>query len=65
MCRKLCELYQQHKTSFASLPSELLVGHAGYLYALFYLDCHIGGAVDQALISEVSSLLFISKASLP
>lgn len=62
----LKELYTKHKSSFVSLPSELLTGHAGYLYALLFVNSHLPTAVEEELIAEVSccSVLFTGKHSL-
>ena len=54
---RLKELYLKNKPSFAKLPSELLFGHAGYLYALLFVNCYLPSAVENSLIEEVCVLL--------
>lgn len=46
-------LFVEHRSVFLRLPSELLYGHAGYLYSLLFVNCHIPSAVDEALLTEV------------
>ena len=36
-----------------SMPSELLYGHVGYLYALLFVNKFIPGAVEESMIREV------------
>ena len=49
----LKQLYTNSKSAFSSLPSELLFGHAGYVYALLYVNSHIPGAIEEGLLAEV------------
>lgn len=46
-------LYTDNRAGFRELPSELLYGHSGYLYALLLVNTHMPGVIDQTLISEV------------
>ena len=50
---QLEELYTGHKKSFSRLPSELLYGHTGYLYALLFVNSYIPGAIGDSTIEEV------------
>lgn len=54
---ELKTLYLEHKSSFLHLPSELLFGHVGYLYSLFFIKCHIPTAVDEKLLTELVTLV--------
>ena len=49
----LRELYARNKTTFPQLPSELLYGHAGYLYSLLFVNHAIPGAIEESLVTEV------------
>lgn len=51
----LCQLYTEHKSSFAKLPSELLTGHCGYLYGLLYVKSYLPRLVDDDVIAEVAA----------
>ena len=62
---RLKELYVKNKPSFAKLPSELLFGHAGYLYALLFVNCYLPSAVENSLIEEVCASFLLSVASNP
>ena len=53
---KLCNIFRKNKSQFKELPSELLYGHAGYLYALLFVNSYIPGSVDLLLIEEVRKL---------
>ena len=55
--QKLKQLYTEHKSSFAKLPSELLVGQCGYLYALLLVRVHLPELVEDDLLAEVVSLV--------
>lgn len=57
---QLKDLYVKNKQSFAALPSELLFGHAGYLYALLFVNCHAPGAVEDTLIEEVQQHVYVT-----
>ncbi|KAL5496470.1 hypothetical protein EMCRGX_G012763 [Ephydatia muelleri] len=50
-------LYLEHKSVFLRLPSELLYGHVGYLYSLLFVKCHIPSAVDDALLTELVTMV--------
>lgn len=50
---RLKDIYVKNKPLFTKLPSELLFGHAGYLYALLFVNCHLPSAVEDSLIEEV------------
>lgn len=50
---KLCDLFRSNKVQFRELPSELLYGHAGYLYALLFVNSYIPGSIDLLVIEEV------------
>lgn len=50
---KLCSLYMENRKDFEELPSELLYGQAGYLYALLFVNYHIPDAIKIPLIEEV------------
>ena len=56
---RLKELYVKNKPSFAKLPSELLFGHAGYLYALLFVNCYLPSAVENSLIEEVCAAFLL------
>ena len=51
---KLQQLFTEQKSAFAKLPSELLYGHCGYLYALLLVRAHLPKLVDDSLIAEVA-----------
>lgn len=53
LVQRLKDLFLEHKVAFRDLPSELLYGHAGYLYALLFANSHLPGAVEEKLIDEV------------
>ncbi|XP_065897312.1 glutathione S-transferase LANCL1-like [Dysidea avara] len=40
-----------------SMPSELLYGHVGYLYALLFVNKYIPGAVEESMIRELVQLV--------
>ena len=48
-------MYSENKREFERLPSELLYGQTGYLYALLFVSSFIPGSIDIALIEEVGS----------
>lgn len=49
---KLKTLHADHtKTKY--LPSELLYGHTGYLYALLFVNAFNPGSIENSLIEEV------------
>ena len=50
---RLKALYTENRPSFAGLPSELLYGHAGFLYALLFVAAFVPSAVEEALVDEV------------
>lgn len=52
MITKLKELFAIVKAD-PSMPSEMLYGHVGYLYALLFVNKFIPGAVEESLITEV------------
>ena len=52
MITKLKELFVNVKAD-PSMPSELLYGHVGYLYALLFVNKFIPGSVEESIISEV------------
>ena len=49
---KLKELFVNVKAD-PSMPSEMLYGHVGYLYALLFVNQFIPGSVEESIISEV------------
>ena len=55
--RKLLQLFTDQKSAFAKLPSELLYGHCGYLYALLLVRAHLPKLVDDSLIAEVATMV--------
>ncbi len=54
---KLLQLFTEQKSTFAKLPSELLFGHCGYLYALLLVRSHMPKLVDDSLIAEVATMV--------
>lgn len=56
MIRKLKELFANVKAD-PSMPSELLYGHVGYLYALLFVNKFIPGSIEESIISEVQYTL--------
>ena len=54
---KLKQLFIEQKSSFAKLPSELLFGHSGYLYALLFIRAHLPKLVEDSLIVEVATMI--------
>ena len=53
MVTKLKVLFANVKAD-PSMPSELLYGHVGYLYALLFVNKFIPESVEEPIISEVS-----------
>lgn len=51
--RRLVSMYSENKKEFETLPSELLYGQAGYLYALLFVSSFIPGSVELSLLEEV------------
>lgn len=51
--RRLVSMYSENKKEFETLPSELLYGQAGYLYALLFVSSFIPGSVQLSLLEEV------------
>ena len=49
---KLKDLFTNVKAD-PSMPSELLYGHVGYLYALLFVNKFIPGSIEEPIISEV------------
>ena len=54
---KLLQLFTEQKSTFAKLPSELLFGHCGYLYALLLVRTHLPKLVDDSVIAEVATVV--------
>ncbi len=54
---KLQQLFTEQKSAFAKLPSELLYGHCGYLYALLLVRAYLPKLVDDSLIAEVATIV--------
>ena len=52
MITKLKELFAIVKAD-PSMPSEMLYGHVGYLYALLFVNKFIPGSVEESVITEV------------
>ena len=52
MIAKLKELFGNVKAD-PSMPSELLYGHVGYLYALLFVNRFIPGSIEESIINEV------------
>ena len=55
--RRLQQLFTDQKSAFAKLPSELLFGHCGYLYALLLVKAHVSQLVDDSVVGEVVSIV--------
>lgn len=55
--RRLCSMYSEDKREFERLPSELLYGQTGYLYALLFVSSFIPGSIEIGLMEEVGWLL--------
>ena len=53
----LCQLYTEHKSSFVKLPSELLVGQCGYLYALLFVKAYLPQLIQDDIIAEVATVV--------
>ena len=53
---KLKELFVNVKAD-PSMPSEMLYGHVGYLYALLFVNKFIPGSVEESIISEVQCIV--------
>ncbi|XP_019851239.1 PREDICTED: lanC-like protein 2 [Amphimedon queenslandica] len=58
--RRLCSMYSENKREFERLPSELLYGQTGYLYALLFVSSFIPGSIDIGLMEEISQLILSS-----
>ena len=50
---QLEELYTRDKKAFSLLPSEMLYGHTGYLYAVLFVNSYIPGAIGDEIVEEV------------
>lgn len=59
---KLKELFAIVKAD-PSMPSELLYGHVGYLYALLFVNKFIPGSVEESVISEVRHVRMYKRLS--
>lgn len=54
---KLKQLYRAHRSSFVSLPSELLNGHCGYIYALLFVKVHLPALIEEELLAELVTMV--------
>ena len=54
---RLQQLFTDQKSSFTKLPSELLFGHSGYLYALLLVKANVPKLVDDSLVGEVVEIV--------